>query len=44
MKKIHMIAALMAMLMPTMVFAFGDDFNYVVTANVSKTGTGDGTV
>ena len=41
MKKIHIIAALLAML-PTVLWA--NSYNYTISCNVSKTGTGSGTV
>ena len=42
MKKIHMIAALLAMLLPTTLLA--NSYNYTISCNVSTTGTGSGSV
>ena len=43
MKKIHMIAALLTMLLPTVTWA-DSSYKYEISCNVSKTGTGSGTV
>ena len=44
MKKFHMIAVLLAMLLPMVAWATDNSYSYVISCNVSKTGTGSGTV